>query len=76
MVVIGQGKRQHVHFRDSGGSMTVTRKKSVQEVKCRIEDGSQDNKVSIARPRIKPSPNPVKPRFQSVPRGLGLTLKS
>ena len=25
--------------------MTVTRKKSIQEVKCRIEDGAQDNKV-------------------------------
>ena len=29
-----------------------------------------------ARPRTQPSPNPVKPRSQSVPRGLGLTLKS
>ena len=40
-------KRHCLHFRDSGGGVTVTRKKSVQEVKCRIEDGSQDNKVSI-----------------------------
>ena len=32
-------------IRDSGGGMTVTRKKSIQEVKCRIEDGAQDNKV-------------------------------
>ena len=32
-------------LRDSGGGMTVTRKKSIQEVKCRIEDGAQDNKV-------------------------------
>ena len=29
-----------------------------------------------ACPRTQPSPNPVKPRSQSVPRGLGLTLRS
>ena len=29
-----------------------------------------------ARPQTQPSPNPVKARSQSVPRGLGLTLKS
>ena len=44
MSVIAQG---NLYLRDSGGVVTVTRKKSVQEVKCRIEDSSQDNKVSM-----------------------------
>ena len=34
-----------LNSRDSGGGMTVTRKKSIQEVKCRLEDNTQDNKV-------------------------------
>ena len=34
-----------------------------------------EGKYCQARPRTQPSPNPVKPRSQSVPRGLWLTLK-
>ena len=40
-----------------------------------------ESKMELSSPVPKPksprpSPNPVKPRSQSVPRGLGLTLKS
>ena len=30
----------------------MTRRKSVQEVKCRIEDASQDNKVNVLKTKI------------------------
>jgi len=39
--------------RDANG--TITRKKSVQEVKCRLEDNSYDNKVTKKLSELKES---------------------
>ena len=69
--------REHLHNKELAEEREHTNKAGVgSRLLCLFWVRLENEHNCQARHQTQPSPNPVKPSSKSVPRGLGLTLKS